>query len=441
MMSSGLKVFFEPKSVVLIGASELKGAGAASATFFRSLASNISKFTKGKVYGVDLSGKLEGYMRKLTKVPMNCDLAVVLLPKDLLTKNLSSLLAKKTKALVLISDELAQKQREGLASLTKRGRLLLLGPKATMGIINTTNGLMATPVRGLTPKRGHIAVISQDGGLAAAMLDWARFHGVGVSKFACIGDGLGIGMVGMLRYLAQDKETKVVCVYLETAKEGRKLVGAISEAAKAKPVVVFKGGSEHEKIFDAALKQAGAFQARSIEEIFAVAEGLAKQPPMRGDRVAVITNIVGQAKLLVRSLAQEGLVLAEPSAETVKKISKKHPHVDISGFVDLGVEAKADLYKFVVGQVISDKAVDGMVVINAIKSTLLEPEDIQGIAEAAKKSKGKPVIDLTPGGEDNLHVREVLVGTELPVYNQPEKAARTMKLLSMRGKILNLPQK
>lgn len=435
-MSLELKAFFEPKSVVLLGASELKGGGAASAAFFRSLAYNISKFRKGKVYGVDLSGKLEGYEKKLTKVPKNRDLAVVLLPKNLFAKNLSSLLAKKTKALVLMSDELEQKQREGLASLVKRGGLLLLGPKATMGVINTANGFVAIPERGLTPKRGHIAVISQDGGLATAMLDWACFHGIGISKVAHVGDGLGVDVADLLRYLAQDKETKVICIYLETVKEGRRLAGAISEAAKAKPVVVLKGGTKHEKIFEAALKQVGAFQVQNVEEIFAVADGLAKQPPMRGNRVAVVTNVVGQARLLVRFLAQEGLVLTEPSAESVKKISKKHPSVNISGFVDLGTEAKAEHYKFVVQQVLSDKAVDGIVVINAIKSTFLEPEDISEVAEAAKKSKNKPVVDLAPGGEDNLHVREVLVGTELPVYNQPEKAARAMKFLTMRGKIL-----
>jgi acyl-CoA synthetase (NDP forming) len=176
---------------------------------------------------------------------------------------------------------------------------------------------------------------------------------------------------------------------------------------------------------------------QGIEEIFAAAEGLAKQPPMRGNRVAVITNVAGQARLLVKSLVKEGLVPAELSAETTKKILNKHPHVSILGFIDLGIGAKADLYKFVGEQLLSDKAIDGVVVVNAIKSTLLEPKDVREISAIAKKSKEKPVVDLAPGGEDNLHVREVLMDTELPVYDQPEKAARVMKLLGMRGKILD----
>jgi len=168
---------------------------------------------------------------------------------------------------------------------------------------------------------------------------------------------------------------------------------------------------------------------------------LAKQPPMRGNRVAVITNVAGQARLLVKSLVKEGLMLAEPSVETTKKILNKHPHVNVLGFVDLGIGAKADLYKFVGEQLLSDKAIDGMVMINAIKSTLLEPKDVREISAIAKKSKEKPVVDLTPGGNDNLHVREVLMDAELPVCDQPEKAALVMKLLSLRGKILDKIEK
>ena len=441
MTSPELKVFFEPKSVVLVGASELKDEGEIYAAFFRSLAYNISRFKGGKVYGVDLSGKIEKYEKKLAKVPKGLDLAVVSLPKDLLKKNLSCLLAKRTKALVLISGELEPKQQEELGNFAKKGRLLLLGPKATMGVINTGNGFVAAPYQALAPRQGNIAVISQDGGLAAAMLDWVCLHSIGISKFACVGEGLGVDAAELIRYLAQDKKTNVVCVYLEAVKKGRKLIGAISEATKTKPVVVLKGGPEDEKIFKAALKQAGALHVQSVEEIFAVAEGLAKQPPMRGNRVAVITNVVGQARFLAGSLAREGLVLAELSAETSKKILNKHPHVNISGFVDLGVGAKADLYKFVGEQVLSDKAIDGVVVISAIKSTLLEPKDVREISSIAKKSKEKPVVDLTLGGEDNLHVRDALMDTEMPVYDQPEKAARVIKLLGVRGKILEKVQK
>jgi acyl-CoA synthetase (NDP forming) len=439
--SPEFKAFFEPKSVVVVGASELKDEGEIYSVFFRSLAHNISRFKGGKVRGVDLSGKMEKYEKKLARIPKGIDLAVVVLPKDLLRKNLSALLAKRMKALVLISGELEPKQREELGNLAKKGRLLLLGPGTATGVINTGNGFVATPHQVPLLRQGRIAVISQDGGLAAALLDWLCAHEVGISKFVCIGDGLGVDAAEMIRYLAQDKKTDVICVYLETVSDGRKLVGAIGEASRTKPVVVLKGGPGDEKIFEAALKQAGALQVQGVEEIFAVAEGLVKQPPMRGNRVAVITNVGGQAKLLAGFLVREGLVLAEPSAETSKKILSRYPRVSISGFVDLGIGAKAEPYKFVGEQLLSDKAIDGVVVISAIKSTLLDPKDVREFSALAKKSKEKPVVCLALRGEDYSLIRGALAETELPVYNQAEKAAKVMKLLSVRGKMLEKIQR
>ena len=435
MMPVELKALFEPKSVVVLGASELKGEPVYAA-FFNSFAHNLSKFTKGKVHLVDLSGKLEGCEKSPAKVPRNRDLAIAILSKELLAKNLPKLLSWGIRALILASGELEQKQREALMRLAGGGRLLLLGPNAMMGVINTANGLVATPLRDLAPKRGSIAVISQDGGVAAAILDWACFNGVGMSKFACVGEGLGIDVVTLLHHMARDKETNTICVYIETPRDGRRLIGAIGEVAGLKPVIVLRGGQEEEKVFEAALKQVGAFHVQSVEELFSAAEGLAKQPPMRGDRVAVITNVAGQARLAARCLAEEGLMLVEPQAETMQKISKKYPGTKTSGFVDLGIGAVGDSFKFAVEQVLSDKTVDGLMVINAIKSTVLKSEDICKIAEAAGKSKDKPVVSLAPGGGGHVLAREALADTELPVYAHSEKAARALKVLRLRGKML-----
>lgn len=435
-MQKELKVIFEPKSVVLFGASEVNGEEATPAMFFRSIASNISKFARGRVYGVDLSGRIDGYEKKLTKIPKGRDLGIVSLPRNLFKKNLSSLLGKRTKALILISGEVDQKQREVLGNLAKRGKLLLLGPRATMGVINTAYGLVATPEPDVVLKRGHIAVVSQDGGLATVMLNWVSSHRVGISKFACVGEGMGIDVVDVLQYLARDKETRVICVYLEKIKDGRKLVESICEITKTKPVVVLYGGTEHEEIFRGALKQGKAFQVQNAREIFVIAEGLAKLSPMHGNRVAVITNVSGEGRLLIKFLSREGLAPAVLSPETVKKISNKYPSVNISGFVDLGIETKSDVYKYVLEQILSDKNVDGVIVINLLKSTILEPKDVKVLADAAKKSKDKPVLVLSPAHDDYLRVCEVLADTKLSVCGHPEEAALAMKFLNTRAKIL-----
>lgn len=438
-MSPELKVLFEPKSVVVLGASELKGEDSFFSTLFTLVAHNVSKFRKVKI--VDLSGKLAGSEKNLNRVPKDRDLGVVLLPKKHLQTNLPKLLARRVRALVLMAGELDEKEREKLSGLVKRKRLLLLGPNATMGVLNTANDLLAAPERGQMPRKGHVAVISQDGSVAAAMLDRARSLNVGISKMACMGEGLGVDEADLLRYLAQDKETKAVCVYIESAKNGRKFAEAIRELVGNKPVIVLKGGPERDGVFEAALKQAGALQANDIEELFGAAEVLVKQPPLRGHRIAVATNFPGLAMLAARYLSDEGFEIVPPSKKTAESIMKKCPGGRVEGFVDLGPTEKADHFKFAVEQLLSDEGVDGVMVINAIKSGMLVPEDLRKIAEGAKKSKEKPVVDVVVSSEDYTIAREILADTELPVYDGTGNAARAMKMLSLRGKILEKAKK
>ena len=78
-MSPELKPLFEPKSTVLVGASDLEGEDKVYSTLFQFLVQNLSSFKTGKVYVVDLGGKLEGSYKSISSVRTGQDLAVVLL--------------------------------------------------------------------------------------------------------------------------------------------------------------------------------------------------------------------------------------------------------------------------------------------------------------------------------------------------------------------------
>ncbi len=438
-MSGEVKAIFEPESVVLIGTSDGGGRSVVSPAFFHSLVHNMLRFFKGKTHIVDLSGKLEGAIKNLNLVPKGRDLAVVVLPPKLVMKNWRKLLDRKVKAMVLVAGGFDQQQREELARGVTKRKVCVLGPNATAGAINPARGLCATLERGLMPSRGGVAVISQDGAVGTAILDWACFYGVGVSKFASTGDGIDVTEADLLEYLTRDKETKVICIYLESVRDGRKFLESIREAVKKKPVAVLKGNTargegKRDKIFAASLRQVGALQVGDVEEFLGVADALAKQPPMHGDRVAVVTNVGGPAVLVADAISREGLALARLSDKVVKKIIGKYPDINIADWVDLGIGAKGDQYKFILEQVLSDPGVDGAVAVNELKLSFLEPEDVQAVAEAAKKSKGKPVVSVTMGGEDCTLVREALRGRDIPVYDSSQKAVRALGALRSYGK-------
>lgn len=430
-MSGGVKAIFEPKSVVLIGASAREGVGAASPAFFGSLVHNTLHFFKGKTHVVDLSGKLEGAVKNLNQVPSGCDIAVIVLPPKLVMKNLRKLFARKVKAMVLVAGGFDQHQLEKLTRVATKQKVRMLGPNVTAGVINTVKGLCITLERGIMPPCGDIAIISQNCAVGTAMLDRACSYCAGVSKFASIGEGADITETDLLEFLTQDKKTKVICIYLENVHDGRKFLKSIREALKKKPVVVLKGstvceGIERNRIFVAALKQVGALQVNDVEELLSVADALAKQPCMRGNRVAVITNVSGPAVLVADMLFRERLALAKLSDKVMKKIIQKYPNISIADWVDLGIDANGDRYKFVLEQVLSDSGVDGVVVVNELKSTFLKLEDFQEVAKAMKKSKNIPVVDIVMCGKDCALVREKLRGKDVCVYDSPRKAAQAL---------------
>jgi acetyltransferase len=321
-----------------------------------------------------------------------------------------------------------------------------------MGVINTGNGLNTTFERNVMPKKGNIAVISQSGGVGACLLDWACFYNVGISKFAFVGDKIDVDDVDLLRYLRNDRRTKVICLYMEGIRNGRGFIEEARKTVKKKPILTLKGGITQEsakrakshtasiagsdKIFDAAFKKAGIIRVGDVEELMNTAIAFSKQPPMRGDNVAVVSNVGGPAILAADAVVRNNLNLAALSEKTKKKIESLYPGVEATNPIDMIADARAERYSKVLGLVLADKNVDGALVINMLKSCFFEPEDAEVIKKVSAKYPNKPVVDVPAGGEDFTLVYKVLGDTSIPLYNLPEKAVKALKFLRIYGKIL-----
>jgi acyl-CoA synthetase (NDP forming) len=320
-----------------------------------------------------------------------------------------------------------------------------------LGVINTSNGLNTTFERDVMPPEGTISVVSQSGGVGACLLDWACYYGVGVSKFAFMGDKMDIDDVDLLQYLSEDKSTKVICLYLEGVERGREFIEAAREVVKDKPILALKGGVTKEAarralshtasiagsdvVFDAAFKKAGIIRVEDIEQLLDSAVALSEQPPLKGDYIAIVSNVGGPAILAADAVVKNGLKLATLSEKTRLEIEKRFPGLEAANPIDLIADARAERYSFVLNAVLSDPNVDGVLVINMLKSCYFEPEDAIAVSEASKKHPNKPVVDVPAGGEDFNLVQKVLRDTNVPVYNLPEKAAEALKALRIFGKI------
>ncbi len=446
-----VKSIFEPRSTVLIGSSKIKEkVGMTSPQLFKSVTYNMRKFFRGKTYVVDVDGEAEHKsVSKLKEIP---ELAVIMLPPEHSIKEMEKCAEKGVKAIIAITGGYKNHQRKQLLKIKEKYDVRILGPNTIMGVINTANGLNTTFEKNVMPKKGNIAVISQSGGVGACLLDWACFYKIGISKFVFVGDKVDVDDVDLLRYFGKDKQTKVICLYMEGIKKGRQFIEEAQKIVKKKPILALKGGITREaalrakshtasiagsdEIFDAAFKKAGIIRVENIEELMDAAIALSKQPPMRGDNVAIVSNVGGPAILAADAVAKNMLRLATLSENTKRKIERLFPGVDATNPIDMIADARAERYEKVLDLVLADKNVNGVLVINMLKSTFFEPKDAEVIPKIAKKHPDKPVVDVPAGGEDFALVYQVLGKTNIPLYNLPEKAVKALKVLRIYGKII-----
>jgi len=446
-----VKVIFEPQKAVLIGSSKMQEkVGMTSPQLFNSVVYNMKKFFRGKVFILDACGK-KGY-KDLAQLPETPDLAIIMLPPKESISVTEKCAKTGVKVLVMITGGYKDKQRLKLLKLKEKYGIRILGPNTIMGVINTANGLNTTFERNTMPKKGNIAIISQSGGVGACLLDLACFYRIGISKFAFVGDKIDVDDIDLLQFLKNDKNTKVICLYMEGIKNGRKFIEEARKIVKKKPILALKGGITHEsayrakshtasiagsdEIFDAAFKKAGIIRVENIEELMDAAVALSKQPPMRGDKVAIVSNVGGPAILAADAVTKNNLKLATLSDKTIRKIEGSYPGVDANNPIDIIADARAERYQKVLELVLADKNVEGVVVVNMLKSCFFEPKDAAVISKIAAKYPDKPVVDVPGGGEDFALVYKVLGNTNIPLYNLPEKAVKALKILRIYNKIV-----
>ncbi|MCW3993835.1 MAG: CoA-binding protein [Candidatus Bathyarchaeota archaeon] len=447
----GVKAIFEPQKVLLVGSSKIRErVGMASPQLFKNVIYNMRKFFRGKTFVLDLDGKAK--YNKLSKLQEIPELAVIMLPSKQSVEHAEKCAKIGMKAFVMITGGFKDEQRQQLLKIKEKYDVRILGPNTIMGVINTANGLNATFEKNVMPRKGNIAVVSQSGGVGACLLDLACYYNVGISKFAFVGDKIDVDDVDLLRYYGKDRKTKVICLYMEGVKEGRKFIEEARKIVKKKPILALKGGitqqsakrakshtasiAGSDEIFDAAFKKAGIIRVENIEELMNTAIAFSKQPPMHGDNVAIVSNVGGPAILAADAVAKNNLKLANLSEKTKKKIESLYPGVDATNPIDMIADARAERYSKVLELVLADKNVDGVLVINMLKSCFFEPKDAKVIKEVAAEYPNKPVVDVPAGGEDFALVYNVLGKTSVPLFNLPEKAVRALKFLRTYGEIL-----
>jgi acetyltransferase len=434
-----LEFLFRPRSVAMIGASEREHS--VGATVFRNL---LAGGFSGPVYPVNpRREKVAGRTayRSVEALPDAPDLAVIATPPHAVPGIVGALAARGTRAAVVLTAGLSGGRDADGRSLTQamleaaRPNLLrVLGPNC-VGLLVPRLGLNASFAH-TAALPGHLAFVSQSGGLTTAVLDWAKSRGIGFSHFVSLGDSADVDFGDVLDYLASDPATRGILLYVESIRAARKFMSAARAAARNKPVLVVKAGRAPEgaraamshtgalagsdEVYDAAIRRAGMLRVRTVAELFDTVETLARAPAIRGDRLAILTNGGGPGVMAADALGLGGGRLAPLSEATLARLDAALPATWSRGNpVDIVGDAPVERYVAALEALIAEPQADAVLFIHVPTAVVPAADIARACAPVAKKGR---VLACWLGGDALAEAQRVFSGAGLPVYGTPEDA-------------------
>lgn len=243
-----------------------------------------------------------------------------------------------------------QKMENRLNEVAERYAMRFVGPNC-LGIINTEISLNTT-VMTIERQPGMLGFASQSGTYVTQALPALRKRGVRFSKAISLGNEANINMVDAMEYLGEDNQTKAIILYIEGIRDGKRFVEVARKITPRKPIVAqYVGGSSSgaraglshtgamagpDFLYDGIFKQAGIIRVHSVEDLYMNGWTLATQPPLKGNRVGVMTNSGGPSTTISYVCDSVGLQVPRFSDPLQNEIRKHiEPHASAANPVDL----------------------------------------------------------------------------------------------------------
>ncbi len=445
-----LETFFKPQSIAVIGAST--NPTKLGYAVLKNLV-DCGYAAKGRVYPINPGAQEILGLRvfgSVLEVPDSIEAAVIVIPYGGVAEALKTCGKKGIHSVTVITAGFREAGKGGLErereliEIARQYQIRMVGPNC-LGVIDTYTPLNASFAAG-TPPPGPMGFMSQSGALGTAVLDMAIAGRIGLSKFVSLGNKADISEIDLLQAWADDEETKVILIYNEGLPNGQEFIKTARQVTRLKPVVAIKSGvtqsgsravSSHtgslagsEQAYHAAFRQAGVLRAETMETLFDVSLALGYQPPLKDDRIAIITNAGGPGILATDALEGSGLSLAHFEPETTLKLKQFLPEAaSAANPVDVLGDARADRYQFALETVASDPNVDGMIVVLTPQAMTEIDETAQAVSDLSKKIS-KPVLGCFMGEARVSSGVRVLTRNGVPNYPFPERAARAFRAMA-----------
>jgi len=450
---------FNPRSVAVVGDKQ-----ANDYMWLKSL----STFN-GKVYSVQVDPAeipgieglgIENYY-SLLDIPQPVDYVIVAVPAAVAPKIVSDCINKGVGGATLFTSGFAETNTEegvrlqrDIANMAREADFNLIGPNC-MGIFNPRIGLRHDAGQ-YSGEGGPVGFIAQSGTHAILFSLVGEPHGIKVSKAVSYGNGAVLDSTDYLEYLADDEETRIIGMYVEGVKDGRRFFQCLKETAKRKPVLIWKGGQSEEgaraaashtgslastpALWENVIRQCGAIKVDNLDEMIDAVKALLYLKPPAGNRVGLVADSGGQSVVITDAFTHEGLEVPLLSDRSYQEFASFFNVIGGSYLNPLDISwnmlAAEDLVK-ILNIVSGDENIDSAVFELSVPflSQIWEyyPSYYDGLLKALSDFRTRStkcfLIVLTVGQKEAeaLRIRRELIEMGLPSFPTFERAAKALK--------------
>lgn len=460
LMKNDLQLFFNPRHIAIVGVTRAQ-FGFGGMSFLRKL--QEAGFP-GTIYPINPKAtEINGLpvYPNLSSLPVTPDLAMVCVAAPHVPAVLEECGRVGLRHIHILTagfketgTEEGMKLEGEIASIAKEKALLVIGPNC-MGPYSPGSSLTAW---GAIPgARGPLGVISQSGFITQRLTEHAYSLGVGTDKAVSVGNETVLNSLDFLEFMGQDESIRVIALYVESMRNGRRFFELAREISKRKPILVLKGGETEvgartaashtggmagkKTIWEAVFHQTGVIHVRSLHEWLDAVLAFALLPPPTGRGVFLIGGGGGVSVVSSDTCIHEGLDVPSPSSSTMEKLRKTvplagsiagNPLDDWRTFMDpayLGATVDLVCRDPAMGMVIVDRLIPRRAFhVPASPDTTLET-----INQIRQRSSPKPVVFVvdSEGGDSELaeqgaSLRAKLGKGGIPVYPSVKRASRAL---------------
>jgi acetyl coenzyme A synthetase (ADP forming)-like protein len=445
---ASLHPFFEPRTIAVVGAGHRRG-GIGSEILHNLVSTGFA----GRIVPVNRTGgTIEGLPAALcvSEIDGEVSLAVIAVPCDQVEGVVDDCIAKRVKALLVISagfretGDAGRLREAAIVDKVRAAGIRLMGPNC-MGIINTDPSVrLNATFAPVYPPAGRVALSTQSGALGLAILDYATRLNIGFSTFASIGNKADVSGNDLIQYWADDPHTDVILLYVESFGNPKTFSELARDIGKRKPIVAVKAGrsaagaraatshtgalASSDAIVEALFRQSGVIRTYTLEEMFDVAALLAHQPIPAGRRVGILTNAGGPGILAADACEANGLELPAFGAATCEALRSFLPAAaSIGNPVDMIASAPAEHYERATRLLLADPAIDSLLTI-FIPPLVTEPRAVADAIVRGATGTKKTVLATfmrAQGAPPELGA--------IPSYTFPEAAATALARVARHG--------